>query len=355
MMTRRVRKKKVRLPASRVSGTERTLKMKLERKEQPSDLEAIPFRTRKERLAAVKHSLRFWKRYFKQVNEIFPGLHMRFTRFGAEAGDDLRALACLGANPFIIINILYTDVWYEERCESGRLKAGLLSSSQEIRRLSSTDYWVNGKARLEGANKFLSSLMSHMWVGLAVRGHSGGEQDNPFVRVSRDAADSKERVEKLLNTIEELGLCREGWMWRPELDGVKLVQTGRRGVKKSGRGKAGEKGLHWGICATELHHYLRSRAGRPHWDTIARLLHFAGFSKDFPLVIPPDRVRSGRDSDLLDERWLYKDRIKKRVKALWRLQETRYSVTASLSDYEQYYEVNPDIPEGPVRTRLVQW
>jgi hypothetical protein len=314
-----------RLTISDVSGTERTFKLKLERKEQPSDLEAIPFRTSEERRIAVVLSLDFWNEYLKKLDEVIRGIHDQFVRFGRAVANDLVDLAHEGANPNVIINILAT-VWFEKHSDDERLKAGRLSSSQEIRRLSSTDYWVNGKRRLQRADKFLSSLMSYLWVGISIRGHSGGREDNPFNRVCRDAADAKEKIVKLVKTIDELSLCRDGWMWRPAWDGVKLVETGRRGVKRSGRGRAGEKGLHWGLCATELHFYLKRRTAKPHWGTIARLLRLAGFVREFPRLIPRDGERL-RDPDLVATRWNYKDRIKKRVVALWKEYGTRYTVT----------------------------
>jgi len=329
--------------------------MKRQRHAESSGVVPLPFTTREERLAAVELCLRFWKNYFKQRSDVLPGIDVEFARFAEGAEDDLKALACDGVNPNIVINILGASVWYERQCERARLESRSLSPLQEIRTLSSTDYWVGGRARLERVQEFLLSLMSYQWVGLAVRGHGGGGQDNPFVKLCKEVADAKERVEGLLKTIEELSLCREGWMWSPHFGTVKLVETDRRGVKKSGRGKSYEKGLHWGMCATELHFYLKQRTGKPHWGTIARLLHFAGFEKEFSCFIPRDGQRLKRDmSDLSVDRWMYRERIKKRVTALWKEEETRCTVASTLSYYKQVYERNSDIPGGPVTTRLAR-
>ena len=158
-MARETRKKKTKLPASSAHRTEPVLKLRLERKEHPSDPEAIPFRTPQERIAATRLSLSFWDQYLKRMETGFAGIHSRFAAFERGARKDLEALACEGANPNVIMNIFFT-VWVEEPFERARLEAGELSSLQEIRRLSSKRRWANVRASLERTRRLLSELLS---------------------------------------------------------------------------------------------------------------------------------------------------------------------------------------------------
>lgn len=349
MMTRKIQKKNTGLPASSVSGTERKLKMKLERKEQPTDKEAVLFRTHEERLKAVDMSLRSSKGYFKRVNKISPGVRGRFVKFAREAREDLRVLAREGANPFVVMQILYTNVWYGWRGDRDRVQEEHLSSMEEMRKLSSQKLWAGGRTRLERASEFLKDLTSCLWVSQAIRGFTGGSDDNPFIRLSKDIAKAEVGVDSLLKTIGELGLCEDGWMWSPRLGTVNLLKGSGKGRRKSGRGREED----WALCATELQFYLRRRTGKPHWGTIARLLHFAGYTYHFPIAIPREGERvPASKSGVVDSSLSYRERIRDRVKGLWQIYGTRYTVTARISDWEQLYEVNPELPDGLVRTRL---
>jgi len=89
-MARETRKKKTKLPASSAHRTEPVLKLRLERKEHPSDPEAIPFRTPQERIAATRLSLSFWDQYLKRMETGFAGIHSRFAAF--ERGRNLSTI-----------------------------------------------------------------------------------------------------------------------------------------------------------------------------------------------------------------------------------------------------------------------
>ena len=256
----------------------------------------------------MKAALDYYEEYlqgeYAGIRAFSPVLYQTYLRIVEGAGEDLLMLAREGVHPKIVLAIMIDDQIFGGANEVSR------SNRVELRRLSSSRYWLRGRRFLETANEFLSDLASHA----CVRSSSWARVDErfPFIELSKYGMQAASAVGDLLKTIERLGLDQDGWKLQPASNPprhLQIVRHKKTGRKCSGRGPEDD----WGFCATMLHELIRRRTGSPHWGVIARLLHFARY-KGFPRALPPEGAKGSGDPYEAVDRWGYKAKIRRRVR-----------------------------------------
>lgn len=264
----------------------------------------------------VRGSLRRWGEVMpRRLDRHVGDIRGKFRRFAKEAKQDLEFLCEKGANPFILIWIVDTHLWWWSGAHTERERER--ESDAGYRRLSSPVYWIRCAKALERTVNLLSILKSNMRVQIMARLNADGSGGG-LIRVSRLALQADSATRDLLHAIQALELNKPGWelIRASERDLPTIVRTGKRGKRLSGRSRAAD----WGACAAVLHEYLILSTGRAHWVTIVRLLRSAGVDC-FKAEIP----REGEHRALEDQggggvAWeaVYTDTVRKRIARLRR-------------------------------------
>jgi hypothetical protein len=199
----------------------------------------------------------------------------KFSRFAREAKSDLEFLCRKGANPLVLICIIYVRLWWW----CGMFTEEARTRDADRRRLQSHVYWRRGMRVLAKAEDFLSSLQSNRWVPLALFANPACDA-SPLIPLSKQALQARSAVSNLLKTVRALGLDQPGWELVSSSPRTfpRLLKTGR-----AVRGRPSE--MDWGKCAATIHSYLKLSTGNPHWISVVRLLRAAG-AKEFAVDIP---------------------------------------------------------------------
>lgn len=259
----------------------------------------------------VRQALTRWR----EINKTRPdrnvgSLRRQFSRFAKEARPDLEFLCARGANPFVLIWIIDTHLWWWGGVDMELTKR----FDSDLRNLSSHTYWSRCMKSLDKTAGLLSALHSNLWVQIMARMNPRpGEKG--LVEVARCALRADSAVKDLLETIRALKVNQAGWelVKEPlsELPGIRW--TGKKGKRSSGRSREAD----WGMCAAVLHAYLVSNTGRPHWVSIVRLLGFSGvkwFGVDIGKEGEP--MRGGEHASQREFKTVLTGAVKKRVKRL---------------------------------------
>jgi hypothetical protein len=213
--------------------------------------------------------------------------------FQQEAFDDLCYLISRGANPFIVMDVIFTDMWV----------GTLYEDYEEMRRLTSKGFWGKQK-RNRGQNR--------------------------LGRVCRKMQRADEALRDAIRLISDLNLDDGSWVIEYRVGGPNLKKTSKKGREKSGPTPRSD----WAVCGAELVVYLTMRAGSPHHRQVCRILRSAG-SLDFV---------DGRPDDI--------DRLRMRVKRLNKDEVATYGIKARLTDYEGTYETRPPVHYDDIGTLL---
>jgi hypothetical protein len=245
--------------------------------------------------------------------------------FKEKAFDDLCYLTSQGANPIIIMNIIFSDFGvgkHSEDYERRRIK--------ERRRLTSKVFWGKQKRNLEKAaqvlTEFTKSEIYLQWSHF----YSRKRGQNRLGRVCRKMRRADEAVNAAVKMITDLNLESGSWIIDYRIGGPNLKKTVKKGREKSGRAQARD----WTVCGAELVTYLANRTGKPRYGPVCRLLRAAG---------SPDFV-DGRPDDI--------DRLRMRIKRLGDNEVELYAIKARLTDYERIYETRRPILYDDIGTLI---
>jgi hypothetical protein len=191
----------------------------------------------------------------------------RHSQFAKEARSDLEFLCQAGANPYVLLLIVDTELWW---WDAYNVRDAELSEKAR-KKFSAPTYWRSCVGKLRKARAPLVVLTRYAWVQFAAA--SEGSK-TPFKRISRNVVAASRAIKGLVNTIEEMKLNEPGWELVQEGDRnmPELRRTAKTARQLGGRSRAAG----WGRCAAILHSYLRLTARKPHWVSIVRLLKAAG-------------------------------------------------------------------------------
>lgn len=259
----------------------------------------------------VSQALKRWR----EINKTRPDkgigdLRGKYRRFAREARPDLEFLCAQGANPFALIRLIDTHLWWWGGADMELTRM----FDSERRRLSSHRYWRDAAAALEKAASQLERLKRNKWAQV-LQGMNADLDESGLIALLRDAFKAHSVVNEVLRAIRDVGLDKPGWELREGRESrvLELHKSGRKGRELSGRASEYD----WGACAAVLHIYLYWMTGRPHWVSVVRLLHCAGV-ESFTAAIPREGTRQTKEfrSKRHNMKAIYTDVVRKRIARL---------------------------------------
>jgi hypothetical protein len=254
----------------------------------------------------VSQAIKAYRERTEKAKERVPGIETQYSHFAQEACEDLEYLTSKGADPYVILHIVFDihlmrfkeEKWGEKR-------------EEELRRLSSKKYWSRIGTRLRQSHEVLREFTTTELFWLWSQFYKDKKPVTNLEKVCRSFGAAAESVREALETVESLKLEKDGWEARWSFDGPDFVRTGKTGKRKSGA----RHDYNWGELALELYTYLKAATGEPHLAHICLVLRHAGVDQFF----------DGGQTD--------KERLSKRLKALQKDELVKYAINARMADY----------------------
>ena len=284
--------------------------------------------------AVVDVAIQYWQDSFrashgpaKPRSESSPDTLERFVGFASRCKKDLIYLTKHGANPVITIGlVVLDDVWLPS--SMGPVHE---HRDAEIRKLSSVAFWRRKITALKYARGELMDFESLLYFRMSVlygRVDDSSRRKHPTIRLFEEIVEVIGSIDRVLTRIKRLRLKEnDRVLWK---EGMFLAT--RRSDKASKGMKGGVRRYEWENCAFDLARYFEKRTGRPQWNRIARLLHFAGLGK-FPGVLHGTDL--AEDTERVVENEV--DKVRNRVKKL-RRSIGKEAHDFHLSSLEEHYE-----------------
>ncbi len=272
-------------------------------------------------ISRVEASFGLRETYMRKMDSVVTGVHRRFKDFESGAKKDLIFLLEKGADPNVIINIMLVNFWSSSGADEHATEL-----HAAMKRYSSAGFWRKTRKNSEKLSVLISSFMQTRLYEISAMFDfwtAGHREAYPFIRVCKEMHSVAQSLERLLNSISELGL-EEGWDLEMDTGLPQIIKSGRSGRKRSGAPKQ----FDWGQCALELWLYLKARTGAPHWAQIAQLLHHAG-CRDF---LGDDALGNGSDLASPRIRKDEIDKLRKRVEILRMDKQAMYMASARLRE-----------------------